>query len=80
MQKVHYIISDSGDGSQSVEWYKGADFTAEQLLEAAENDKYGSYQSGDGVQLTTLEFPDNFNLEDISGISWRDLLPGVYDF
>lgn len=80
MQEVHYIICDNGDGSQSVEWYKGADFTAEQLIEAAEKDKYEQYASGDGVQLTTLEFPDNFNLEDISGINWKNLLPGDYDF
>lgn len=80
MQQVHYIIRDNGDGSQSVEWYKGSDFTADELIEAADNDKYDSYQSGDGVQLTTLEFPDNFNLEDISGITWQDLLPGVYDY
>lgn len=80
MQQVHYIISDNGDGSQSVEWYKGTAFTAKQLIESAENDRYNSYASGDGVQLTTLEFPDNFNLEDISGISWCDSLPGVDNY
>lgn len=80
MQQVHYIIRDNGDGIQSVEWYKGSDFTADELYEAADNDKYDSYQSGDGVQLTTLEFPDNFNPEDISGISWCAALPGVYEY
>jgi len=77
MQQAHYIIHDNGDGSQSVEWYKGTDFTADQLYEAANECQWDSYQSGDGVQLTTLEFPDSFNLEDISGISWCDVPPGV---
>lgn len=80
MQQVHYIIRDNGDGSQSVEWYKNSDFTAEELFEAANTDKYDSYQSGDGVQLATLEFPDYFNLDEIKGIDWKDQLPGVYDF
>lgn len=80
MQQAHYIICDNGDGSQSVEWYKGSEFTAEELFEAANSDKHDSYQSGDGVQLTTLQFPDYFNLDEIDGISWRNLLPGVYDY
>ena len=80
MQQAHYIIRDNGDGSQSVEWYKGSDFTADQLFEAVDNDKYASYQSGDGVQLTTIGFPDYFNLDEIVGIDWCYELPRVYDF
>jgi len=80
MQEVHYIITNNGNGSNSVEWYKGCTCTAEQLIKAAETDKYDSYASGDGVQLTTLEFPNNFNLEDISGVTWQDQLPGVYNY
>jgi hypothetical protein len=76
MKTAHYIIVDHGDGSQGVEWYKGTDWTAEQLIEYAEKDEYDSYQSGDGVQLTTIQFPDSLNLDDIVGIFWKDEPPG----
>ena len=80
MQTVYYIIRDNGDGSQSVEWYKGSQFDEEKLVEACENDKYDSYQSGDGVQIRTLEFPDNFDLNSIVGIVWRTDYPESYSY
>lgn len=79
MQQAHYIICDSGDGSQSISWYKGSQFTAEELVKHAEHDEYESYASGDGVQLTTLEFPDSLDLDQIRGITWETKLPGDYD-
>lgn len=79
MQTVYYIVTNNGDGSNSVEWYKDIYFTKEQLVEAAELDKYDSYASGDGVQITTLQFPDNFDLNTIQGINWKTTLPGVYE-
>lgn len=78
MQQVHYIIRDCGDGSQTLDWFKGSMFTVDALYESAEKDKYQSYASGDGVQLTTLEFPDYVNLDQIGGINWCDTLPGDY--
>jgi hypothetical protein len=80
MQKVYYIIRDNGDGSQSVKWYKGSQFTAKQLEESAAADPYDSYQSGDGVQITMLGFPDSVDLDNIVGIHWEDDLPGAYEY
>lgn len=80
MKQAHYIIRDNGDGSQGINWYKGSEFTEDELLDSAENDKYDTYASGDGVQLTTLEFPDSFDLDQIEGITWETQLPGVYDY
>lgn len=80
MQQVHYIIRDNGDGSQSAIWYKGSIYSYDQLYEAAELDKYDAYQSGDGIQITTLSFPDYFNLDEIGGIDWCGTLPDVYEY
>lgn len=77
MTTAYYIIADNGDGSQRVEWYKGTDWSVEQLLTAAELDKYGAYASEDGVQLTILDFPESFDLNSIKGIFWEDYLPGT---
>ncbi len=79
MQQVHYVIADCGDGSQTLEWYKGSQFSADQICEAIENCKgYESerYQSGDGIQINTIEFPDDLNLDHIGGLYWYDYLPG----
>ena len=80
MQSVYTIIRDNGDGSQSVEWYRGSDFKRDELIEAADADKYNSYASGDGVQLYQLRFPDDFNLDEIEGVQWESRLPGIYDW
>lgn len=69
MQTVHYVILDNGDGSQSVEWYRGV--TYKELEEFCEKDEYDSYQSGDGIQITQVSFPDSVNLDDIVGIHWN---------
>ena len=79
MKLVYCVLADNGDGSQRIEWYKGSEFTREAIIEAAEADKYDSYASGDGVQITCLQFPDYFNLEDMLGICWETQLPGEYE-
>lgn len=79
MQTVYTLISDSGDGTQHIEWYKGSEFSKDDLIEAASNDKYNSYSSGDGVQLSIIRFPDSLDLDAVEGINWCTKFPGVYD-
>lgn len=78
MQTVYTIIADNGDGSQRVEWYKGSEFSHDELVDAASADD--AYASGDGVQISRLRFPANFDLDNIEGVLWEKLLPGVYDY
>ena len=78
-QFVHILIGNSGDGSNHLNFYRGDTFTKEEIYEAADKDKYDSYQSGDGVQITTMEFPDGFDLGTISDIYFEDKLPGGYE-
>ncbi len=68
MKKVHIVISGCGDGSNSLEWFKS---TPRAWLEDLD-EKTGDYErwgSGDGVQITTLTFPDDFDLTSF-GIQW----------
>lgn len=80
MQKVYLVIGNSGDGCNFIEWYEGSKFTEEDIREAAKNDKYDSYQSGDGIRIDTLEFPDSFDLSSIKGINWATYLPGLENY
>ena len=71
MQRVLYVIRDNGDGSQSVDWYRNCTYA--QLQGFCEKDEYDAYQSGDGIQITTIQFPDSVNLLEIEGIYWHEL-------
>lgn len=66
MKTIYGVIVDNGDGSQSIEWYRNTS------LETLENLQDEKYMSGDGVQITTLSFPDYVNIDDIEGIFWED--------
>jgi hypothetical protein len=70
MQKVFMVIRDCGDGSQAIEWRK---LWSDEILESLEADD--SYQSGDGVQMSELQFPDTFDLDNwafFNHITWAD--------
>jgi hypothetical protein len=56
MQKVYGLISDNGDGSSSMYWFKDKSIV-ENLLE---NDE--SFYANEGVAAETLVFPDDFDL------------------
>lgn len=56
--KVSFLICNNGDGSNSLEWFKCA-LTSEQLY-FIEESNWECYSSGDGIQYTELEVPDNF--------------------
>lgn len=79
MQHIYILIGDAGDGSNTLSFYKGRDFNPDLIREFAEQDKYDSYASGDGIQITTMKFPNSVNLDDIEGITWETAYPGIYN-
>ena len=58
MQTIYMVITDGGDGSNGIEWHKT---WSNEKHEELENDE--RYQSGDGLQLTTLKMPDEMDLD-----------------
>lgn len=65
MKSVFMVICDNGDGSHSIEWHKT--MSVEKMDELEEED---CYQSGDGVQVTKLKFPDNFDFEEFAKVNY----------
>lgn len=61
MKTIYMVIGDAGDGSNFIEWHKT--MSDEKIDKLGEDD---SYQSGDGVQVTKLKFPDNFDLAEFA--------------
>jgi hypothetical protein len=58
-QKIGFIITNSGDGSNGIEWFWPL---AEAQLEFIQESDLERYCSGDGIQYTELSFPDEFSL------------------
>ena len=70
MQTIYTVIRDCGDGSQTVEWRKT---WSDAILDTLES--IDCYQSGDGVQMRELHFPDILDLDvwaHINNIDWAD--------
>jgi len=59
--QVHMVITNSGDGSNGIRWVTD-DKVLDQMQELAD-DGDETYASGDGLQVKTLTFPDDFDLE-----------------
>ena len=71
MKSIFMVITDSGDGSNSIEWHKTMSEDKQEKLEAG--DKYGRYCSGDGFQCRELKFPNIVDLDiwaHINHITW----------
>ncbi len=68
MKQLHIVITSGGDGSNSLLYFKE---TQEEKLEQLDEitGDYERFSSGDGVQIKTLTFPDDFDLDTL-GISW----------
>jgi len=70
MKTIYLVISDCGDGSQSIEWHKT--MSDEKYEKMEQQDRY---QSGDGVQITELKLPSVLDLDTlakINHITWFD--------
>ncbi len=61
MTKVYMVITNSGDGSNSIRWVLDEDVL--EKMEALADDGDESYASGDGLQSRKLVFPDGFDVE-----------------
>ena len=66
MKSVFMVITNSGDGSNAIQWVtdKNVLDKMEELADGGDD----SYASGDGLQVTMLKFPDDFNIQ-----SWMEL-------
>jgi hypothetical protein len=70
MQTIYTVITDCGDGSNNIEWHKTMSDDKLEKMEEQER-----YQSGDGVQVKKLVFPDGFDLDawaKVNYITWDD--------
>lgn len=54
------VITNCGDGSNSIEWV--VDDAVLDRMEEMADDGDETYASGDGLQVSTLVFPDGFDL------------------
>lgn len=61
MTKLYMVITDSGDGSNGVQWVLDEDVL--EKMEELADDGDESYASGDGLQSHKLVFPDDFDLD-----------------
>ena len=61
MTKVHMVIVNCGDGSNSIDWVID-EAVIDRMQELADNGEE-TYASGDGLQVKTLNFPDSFDVQ-----------------
>lgn len=70
MISIYMVITNCGDGSNSIEWHKTM---SPEKADKLENSDLERYSSGDGFQCTELKFPDGFDLElfaEVNYITW----------
>lgn len=60
MSKIYMVITNSGDGSNGVQWVLDEDVL--EKMEECADDGDESYASGDGLQSRKLVFPEGFDL------------------
>ena len=61
MKSVYMVITNCGDGANSIQWV--LDSKVLEHMEELADDGDESYASGDGLQTRELVFPDDFDLE-----------------
>lgn len=69
MQTIYLVLSDCGDGSSTINWFRNT--TLEQLQKLEEKNP-NRWSSGDGLQYQELTFPDNFDFEAIGVKYWAN--------
>ncbi len=65
MQVIYMVIADNGDGSQRTEWVKDKS-VIDKMNDMVNNGtdwKAESYMSGDGLQVKSVKFPDDFDID-----------------
>ena len=61
MPSIQMVITDSGDGSNGIHWV--ADPAVIDKMQELADDGDECFASGDGLQVRTLAFPADFDLE-----------------
>jgi hypothetical protein len=61
MKTISMVITNSGDGSNGVRWVTDPDVL--DIMEERADDGDETYASGDGLQVTGLGFPDDFDMD-----------------
>ncbi len=61
MKTISMVITNSGDGSNGIHWV--TDPAVLDKMEELADDGDESYASGDGLQVTELGFPDDFDMD-----------------
>lgn len=72
MQTVYLVLSDCGDGSNTINWFRKTPF--DELYKLVDDDP-NTWGSGDGLQYQELKFADHFNLDmfaELNNIYWAD--------
>jgi hypothetical protein len=69
MQTIYLVLSDCGDGSSTINWFRNT--TLERLHNLADNFP-DRWSSGDGLQFQELTFPDDFDFEAIGVKYWAN--------
>jgi len=68
---IFSVISQNGDGSNSIHWFDGREVSIEELLELEEYDQ-DTWGSGDGLQVSHYVFPEGFDF-DACGITFTNI-------
>jgi hypothetical protein len=68
MQVISYIVCNSGDGSNHIEWFNRA--LTDDEIRMLEDSGSDSYISGDGIQYDEMYFPDEFSISGWAGMNF----------
>lgn len=61
MKNIHMVITNNGDGSNSIQFVQDQEVL--DRMEELVDEGSETYSSGDGLQVTSLEFPEDFDLD-----------------
>ena len=75
-KRLFILISDSGDGSQSLSYTFDGDLVTDMSNRQEELDD--EWQSGDGLQYSVLIVPADFTYSDL-GLSKHDILSNPFE-
>jgi hypothetical protein len=68
-QKIYGLISDNGDGSASMHWFRTKEKVDEML---DEDNQHEHYWGNEGSPAVTLQFPEGLDLETAGFRFWHE--------
>lgn len=72
MITIYNVITNSGDGSNSVRWVMDAKVI--DLMDELADQGDETYASGDGLQVNKLVFPDSFDIDQWLEVNYISLV------